>query len=312
MSDDQRNLTRRDFLRGAASAVAAAAVGLPVASCRAARHEAQLAQAPATPVQVEAPARASVVLVRDQAAVGEDRTINFDVVARMLDDAVTALLGTEDAAGAWAQLVKPGDLVGIKSNEWGALRTPPQVEQTLQDRVVAAGVPADRVRITDRQARQMLADCTALINCRPARAHHWSGMGGCIKNYIIFSDNPSQYHPDSCDSLATVWDLFGVKSKTRLNILLVLTPQFYQRGPHNFDAQYLWPYRGILVSRDPVAVDAVGAHLLRTKREAHFGEEPPITPTTHIASAETKYGLGVADLARIDITRLGWEDEALI
>jgi len=312
MSDDERNLTRRDFLRRAASAVAAAAVGLPVASCRAAREEARLAQAPATPAQAEAPARASVVLVRDEAAVGEGNAINFDVVGRMLDDAVTALLGTQDAASAWAQLVKAEDLVGIKSNEWGNLRTPPEVEQILRARVLAAGVPADRVRVTDRQARQMLADCTALINCRPARAHHWAGMGGCIKNYIVFSDNPSQYHPDACDTLATVWDLFGVKKKTRLNILLLLTPQFYARGPHNFDAQYLWPYRGILVSQDPVAVDALGAHLLRTKREAHFGEEQPITPTTHIASAETRYGLGVADLTRIDLTRLGWEAEALI
>jgi hypothetical protein len=137
-------------------------------------------------------------------------------------------------------------------------------------------------------------------------------MGGCVKNYIMFSDNPSQYHPNACEDLAKVWDLFAAKKRTRLNILLLLTPQFVCRGPHNFDPRYVWSYRGLLMSTDPVAVDALGAHLLHLKRMEVFGEEQPGTPTSHIGFADLKYGLGVSDLARIDLIKLGWSTDILL
>lgn len=315
-------LTRRDFLRRAASTLAVAVFGLP--ACRSESEgtapraggveegAARIAQVGRAGAGGGAERTSKVVLVRDQRAVGDDGTINAEVVGRMLDDAVCALVGEEKATAAWRRLIKPADLLGIKTNVWRPLRTPPEVEQLLRRRGTDAGVPSDRIRVTDRQARRMLADCTALINVRPLRSHHWAGIGGCVKNYIMFSDRPSQYHPNSCESLALAWNLFDVKNKTRLNILLALTPQFYGRGPHSFDPRWVWPYRGMFVSFDPVAVDALGAHLLKTKRIDFFGEDRPITPTTHIAAAERKYGLGVADLDRIELIRLGWQDDALI
>lgn len=307
----KEHITRRDFLRGTASAALAAAVGLPLASCRAVAQQAGQAEQPAQP-PAQPEKRARVVLVRDQAAVGEDGTINEEVVGRMLDEAVCALTEKDTPAEAWAQLVKPEDLVGIKTNVWANLPTPPEVERALQQRITGVGVANDRIRMTDREARTVLADCTALINVRPARSHHWSGMGGCIKNYIVFSDRPSQYHPNACESLALAWELPVCKGKTRLNILVVLTPQFYGRGPHAFDPRYVWPYKGLIVGFDPVACDALGAELLKAKRIAVFGEEQPLTPTTHIAAADEKYGLGVADLNRIDIIRIGWTEDSLI
>ncbi|MCX7599575.1 MAG: DUF362 domain-containing protein [Armatimonadetes bacterium] len=313
MSEKKERITRRDFLRGTASAALAAAVGLPLASCRAVAQQAgQEAQAQAQPPAPQAERRAKVVLVRDQAAVGEDGTVNEEVVGRMLDEAVCALTDKGTPAEAWAELVKPGDLVGLKSNEWHPLATPQEVERVLVRRIADVGVPGDTVRISDRGARTVLADRTALINVRPLRTHHWSGIGGCIKNYIMFSDRPYQYHDNACESLALAWELPECKGKTRLNILLALTPQFYGRGPHAFDPRHVWPYRGMFVSFDPVACDALGAELLRAKRIAVFGEEQPLTPTTHIAAADEKYGLGVADLNRIDIIRLGWTEDSLI
>ncbi|MCX7598767.1 MAG: DUF362 domain-containing protein [Armatimonadetes bacterium] len=306
----KEQITRRDFLRGTASAALAAAVGLPLASCRAGAAPKEWSAPTARGVGEEV--RSKVVLVRDQAAVGEDGTINEEVVGRMLDEAVCALTEKGTPAEAWAELIKAEDLVGIKTNVWANLPTPPELERVLRHRATAAGVANDRIRVTDREARRLLADCTALINVRPARSHHWSGMGGCIKNYIMFSDRPYQYHDNACESLALAWELPVCKGKTRLNILAVLTPQFYGRGPHAFDPRYVWPYKGLIVGFDPVACDALGAELLRAKRIAVFGEEQPLTPTTHIAAADEKYGLGVADLNRIDIIRLGWTEDSLI
>ncbi len=91
-----------------------------------------------------------------------------------------------------------------------------------------------------------------------------------------------------------------------------LTPLFYGRGPHHWDPRHVWPYKGIFFSRDPVATDALGAHLLATKRSLHFGKDMPITPAKHIRVAETRHHLGVADLKRIDLMKVGWEGDILI
>ncbi len=297
MTEAGKGMTRREFLRHAASAAIAAAAGLPALAA----EGGQQGQKTAT-----------VVLIRHKDAVGPDGKINAAVVAQMLDEAVAKLVGVDRAEGAWRRLIKPDDTVGIKTNVWARLRTPPEVEEALRQRAIAAGVPPERIKITDRQARTMLADCTALINVRPVRTHHWAGIGGCVKNYIMFSDRPSQYHPNSCESLALAWQLPVCRGKTRLNILLALTPLFWGRGPHHFDPRFVWPYRGLFVSFDPVAVDAVGAELLRRKRMAFFGEDRPITPTIHITAAEKKYGLGVADLRRIKLIKLGWQEGVLL
>jgi hypothetical protein len=104
-----------------------------------------------------------------------------------------------------------------------------------------------------------------------------------------------------------------VEGKVRLNVLVMLTPQFHGVGPHSYSREYVWPYRGLIVGSDPVAVDATGARIIEAKRTLYFGEERPISPPPHhIQIAGERYGLGVSDPARIDLVRLGWSDEALI
>jgi hypothetical protein len=296
VTESKPALTRRDFMRG----LACGALGLALGD------ELRAAEPPASRK------RARVVLVRDEKAIGPGGGLNAKVVAQMLDDSLCALLDEKRAPDCWRRLVKPSDLVGIKTNAWQPLGTPPEVEQAIKRRLLEAGVPEDRIRIDDRGARQTLAACTALINVRPLRAHYWAGIGGCIKNYIIFAPQPSAYHPDSCADLAALWSLPAVRGKTRLNLLLALTPQFYGRGPHGWDPRYVWPYQGVFLSQDPVAVDALGAQLLQVKRRLYFGEDKPITPTKHILLAEFRHHLGVSDLKRIDLLRLGWKKEMLI
>jgi hypothetical protein len=293
MTREQLSITRRDFMRGAASAAVAAAVGLPLQAA-------------------EAEKRSRVVLIRDAGVLGADGKINSAVLGRMLDQAVAKLMGEPNALAAWKRLVKPTSYVGIKSNVWNRLPTPPELEEIIRKRIISAGVPGERVFCDDRGSKDKFAAATALINVRPARVHNWSGMGSCLKNYIILTPKPSEYHPDSCARLGEIWHLPMVKGKTRLNIQVLLTPHFYGRGPQGYDPRYLWPYKGLAVSLDPVAVDTVAAHLLKTKRIKYFGEEQPITPTSHIGIADTKYGLGVSDLNRIDLIKLGWQKEVLI
>ncbi|RKY00293.1 hypothetical protein DRP77_11725, partial [Candidatus Poribacteria bacterium] len=225
-----RAITRRDFLRGTAYAALAAMFGKGLAGGK------------------EGERRSKVVLVRHPDALDEDHKPNPEVIARMLDDAVKELTGVDDPVEAWRRIVKPDDLVGIKTNVWAYMPTPKEVEDAIRKRVMDAGVPEERIRMDDRGARRTLADCTALINARPLRTHHWAGIGGCLKNYIPFSDYPPRYHPNACADLGHIWTLPIVKGKTRLNVLIVLRPLFHGRGPHHFNPKYLWDYKGLLVS----------------------------------------------------------------
>ena len=64
---------------------------------------------------------------------------------------------------------------------------------------------------------------------------------------------------------------------------------------------------------DPVAVDAIGAHLLQAKRIAFFGEDRALdVPPIHIMVADKTYRLGISDLSRIELIKVGWADELLI
>jgi hypothetical protein len=233
----------------------------------------------------------------------------------MLDRALSVLLGEKNPLQAWKRVIKPSDIVAIKSNVMHYLPTTEEVEQVIKQRVLDSGVEEGNIGIDDRGARRnpLFQKATAIINVRPARTHHWSGIGGCIKNPIMYSSRPRDYHPDSCADLANLWDHFNLRERVKLNVLLMLNPQFHTVGPHSYANKYVWEYKGILVSQDPVAVDAIGLQIIQAKRLEYFGEDKPLqTPAKHIRLADTRHHLGVSDLDKIELIKLGWTYNILI
>jgi hypothetical protein len=195
------------------------------------------------------------------------------------------------------------------------LPTPRELEDTLQKSLVAAGVQSQNISVDDRGVRQnpIFKNSTALINVRPMRTHHWSGLGTLLKNYIMFVSQPWMYHGNACEKLGAIWQKPHVKDKTRLNILVMMTPLFHGVGPHHYSKSYIWPYCGLVVSTDPVAADATGAGIIQAKRNEYFGKERPISPRPlHIEAADTRFGLGNSQPARIELIKLGWEKGVLI
>jgi len=256
-----------------------------------------------------------VVLIRNKDLLDDQGRPRKEIVLKMLDEAVTTLLEKQDAVVAWKTIVKPSDVVGIKSNEWQPICTPPELEEAIKQRIKDAGVQESNIGINDRGvlADPLFKRANALINVRPLRTHHWSGVGSLIKNYIIFTEDPSTYHPDSCAELASIWDLPTVRGKTRLNILVLFTPLFHGIGPHHYSPDYTWHYNGLLVGLDPVAVDSTGVRILLAKRKLHFGEERPLNPPPkHVFMADTRYHLGTADPKNIELIKLGWDENSLI
>lgn len=293
---EEKVITRRDFIRGAAGTAVAAALG------------------PGILGEVQAQPTAKVILIRNADVLAQpDKT--QAILQSMLDEAVKTLVGTDSPLEAWRKLIKSSDVVGVKSNEWRHLPTPKPLEAAIKRRLLDVGVGEQNMSIADGGVltNPIFLKSTALVNVRPLRTHHWAGIGSCLKNYIQFAPDRSSYHPEACAALGSIWNLPIVQGKTRLNILSVLTPQFYGRGANFFDTRYVWPYKGLIVGTDPVAVDAMGAHLLQVKRFAFFGEDRALdVPPSHIMVADKKYHLGVSDLNRIQLVKLGWMAEALI
>lgn len=294
----QRNLNRRDFLkRGTLAASAALFMKFP---------ESLFAQ---TDQQTK------VVLIRDPNVLNSRNKINAEVIQSMLDDAVKVLFDQKEATRAWKKIISPNDVVGIKTNRWNYLPTPRELENAIKKRVLEVGIAEENISVNDQGVLDdpIFTRATALINTRPMRTHYWSGVGSLLKNYIMFAEEPSDYHPDSCADLAALWNLPNIKGKTRLNVLVMLTPLFHSVGAHGFSPNYVWQYKGIIVGTDPVACDTVGLKIIVAKRKEFFGDEKPLNPPAkHIELADTRHHLGTADMNKINLIKLGMKEGILI
>ena len=102
----------------------------------------------------------------------------------------------------------------------------PELEKSIEHRIIDVGVKKENISIDDRGVLKnpIFQKATSLINVRPLRTHYLAGISGCMKNYIMFTKSPPDYHPNSCADLAKLFYLPMVKGKTRLNILCAFTP----------------------------------------------------------------------------------------
>jgi len=297
----KKMVTRRDFMKGSASAVLGAAVPLSHGS----------PQDPST----QRPERSKVVLVRNADALDENSAFNGEVIQQMLDEGVMAFFETETPVEAFRQMVSDDQIVGIKTNFWNYLPTPAELETAIKTRVLDVGVSEENVSIDDHGVRGNpgFQNAHSIINVRPLRTHYLSGVSGCMKNLIMFSDSQAKWHPNSCGDLGLLQTLPEVKGRLRLHILAALTPQFHGRGPHHFSRRYVWNYKGLIIGTDVVAVDAIGLKLLMAKRTEVLGAANALPPVPkHIEIADKVHGLGNSDLDKIDLIKIGWQDDVLI
>jgi uncharacterized protein (DUF362 family) len=122
--------------------------------------------------------------------------------------------------------------------------------------------------------------------------HDLAGVSLSLKNFYGAIHNPNKYHDNNCDPYVADLNTHPyIKNKLRLIICDAITLQ-YHGGPA-YKPQWAVDYRSILLSRDPVAIDRIGARLIEEKRKEkglsslkESGREP-----LHIATAAGK-GLG--------------------
>lgn len=143
--------------------------------------------------------------------------------------------------------------------------------------------------------------CDVVINLPVLKDHGIVGVTMALKNFYGAVHNPNKYHVAGGDPyVADVYMLPPIRAKARLAICDAIAPQFH--GGPSFMPQWSWPFQGLLLARDPVALDTTGWGIIEKKR-AEMGR-PPLAgeqrAPAYIARAAA-HGIGVADPARIEV-----------
>ncbi|MGB4704884.1 MAG: DUF362 domain-containing protein [Candidatus Saccharicenans sp.] len=299
MSDKKKTITRRDFIRGTVGTTLGLSIIQPEWVKKSLAGE-QLQKAGG---------KSLVVLIRDEKVFDDQMNVNKKILAGMVDRLLLEITGKKNSGEAWLSLISPKDVVGLVPTPM-MNPTHEELMEIIKESLLAVGVPEENIRRA--QGRNVdLTPITALISLPGLKAHWLTGIGTVIKNYIMYSGAPRNYHYEDSARLGEIWHLPQVKGKTRLIIVDALRP-VCDKGPQ-FDPRYRWPYKGLLAGTDPVALDAVGLRIIQAKRDQLRGEPWPISPPPIcIEAADRVYKLGHSQLENIEIKRIGWDKEILI
>jgi hypothetical protein len=131
-------------------------------------------------------------------------------------------------------------------------------------------------------------------------------MTGALKNLFGAIHNPNKYHLDVGDPyVPDVWMLEPIQAKVRLNICEAITVQ-YHGGP-SFMPDWTWDFDGLLVSRDPVALDTIGWRLIDRKRLEEgmkILEDEGRKPSYLATAADREHRLGFSNPDRIQLVEI--------
>ena len=156
--------------------------------------------------------------------------------------------------------------------------------------------------VGSRLSRTLTRTCDAVISLPVLKDHGITGVTLALKNFFGAIHNPNKYHPNVGDPyIADVNMLEPIRRKLRLTIADAIMAQ-YEGGP-SYMPQWSWPFNGLLVSRDPVAMDYTGWKLIEEERSMHgmksleaMGRKPKYIET----AADARHRLGTNNPARIE------------
>ncbi len=291
--------------------------------------------------EVKGASKPVVARARRPGWTGADGAVVPDVALAAFGAAVARVAGEKTPVDAMKKLFKPTDVVGLKVNciAGKGLSPQPRLVQQLAGWLIAAGVPAGQIVIWDRTSRELknagfvetggvrvvgtddayeatprewgaggscyaklLVDqVTALINVGVLKDHGLAGVSHGMKNWYGAIHNPNKYHDDGCNPY--IPDLAAsspIAKKLRLTVVDGTIGQC--NGGPGRSPKWAWPWGGVLVSTDPVAIDALGWREIEEQRKVvglkSLTEEK--RAPRYIAAA-AKLGLGVADLERVEV-----------
>lgn len=161
--------------------------------------------------------------------------------------------------------------------------------------------PASFGSVTTHLSKLLTRTCDCMINIPVLKDHEIAGIAGAMKNMYGVVDKPFLLHGNNCSPfIADLYAIPAIKDKFRLAICDAFTGA-YNGGPM-FSPQFTWKYNGLIVARDPVALDYTLWQTIERKR-AEMGLESLEAvgrPARHIAiAADAQHRLGTNDPKRI-------------
>jgi uncharacterized protein (DUF362 family) len=217
----------------------------------------------------------------------------------MLDASLAGLSGIEEPLAVWRAYFQPGDRVAVKVNAILSGSTHVALAMAVAQRLQEIGIPAANIVLYDRTSEELeqagfplrrggdgvrcygsdgdfsdggwsiegtpvrlssiLDGCDALINMPVLKGLTFGGMSFALKNHYGSVENPSRLHGERFRGGVTgLNNLPPIQVKTRLVIADVLA-----RETHSDWTDYvvLGGVNSLLVSADPLAVDALGLEM---------------------------------------------------
>ena len=155
-----------------------------------------------------------------------------------------------------------------------------------------------------RYSKIVTRDLDVIINVPVMKHHAMTGVSGCLKNLAFGSvDNTRRFHPSPLHgdpAIAEIFDHAILRDKVVLNIVDGLLASF-DGGPV-YDPKGEWKYGGIVMSRDPVALDQVLLQAVGDKREEM--ELPSITRLSNHIRTAWRAGIGTNDLDEMEFQQI--------
>ncbi len=146
-------------------------------------------------------------------------------------------------------------------------------------------------------SKTLTRTCDAVINLPVLKDHGITGVTLALKNVFGAIHNPNKYHLNAGDPyIADVNMLPPIRQKIRLTICDATTAQ-YEGGP-SFMPQWSWPFNGLLIARDPVAMDTVGWKLIdeeRARRGLQSLQALNRKPNYIATAADARHRIGTND-----------------
>jgi uncharacterized protein (DUF362 family) len=155
-------------------------------------------------------------------------------------------------------------------------------------------------------SKTLTKTCDAVINLPVLKDHGIVGVTLALKNLFGAIHNPNKYHVNAGNPYVADVNMFpAIRQKVRLSICDAITAQ-YEGGP-SYMPQWSWQYNGLLVARDPVALDYTGWQILERKR-AEKGMKPlrelRREPLYIATAAASSHRLGTNDPKLIELVEV--------
>lgn len=243
--------------------------------------------------------RSRVVQVQSEYVV-RGREVHEAVLDEMLASSLTELTGRANAREAWRTLVRPDDVIGLKFNRSGreTIGTTPAMARAIVRSLQESGFSPGQIvciELPDRLAKDLgtatpalgyetevmdfgsgsdrlarvVSQVSVLISVPFLKTHNIAGMTCALKNLSHgLIKHPARFHDNGCSPfIADIVALPQIRRRLRLSIVDALRV-VYDGGPDPV-GDTVADAGAILVSRDPVAAEAVGLGVINEIRSGY-------------------------------------------